>query len=286
MKGEGTRGVLLVGVGGQGVVLGGAVVAGALLDAGYDVKTSEVHGMAQRGGIVSSHVRFGTHVDSPLLPLGSADALLAFEWSEALRWLPYLKPDGTLVASADSIVPPLACGDRLAWNSRYPNARPAVLGSWVADLRLVEARRIAGALGNAKAASSILLGALSRVLQVPVESWEQAIRRSVPARALDVNLAGFRTGRELAFDNGRPPVPAPAPPRERRLPPRIEITRAWCKGCDICVRICPERCLALDAQEKVVVLDPEACTGCRLCELYCPDFAIAIRPREEASVHA
>jgi len=280
-----TRGVLLVGVGGQGVVLGSTVVAAALLDAGYDVKTSEVHGMAQRGGVVSSHVRFGQRVASPLLPLGSADVLVAFEWAEALRWLPYLKPAGTLVASVDSIVPPLACNDRRAWNSQYPGEQPGALREWVGELELVEARRVAGELGNAKAASSILLGVVSLLLDVPVAAWEKAIRRSVPAKALDVNLAGFRAGRELVFTDGRPLVPAPAP-LEPRAPPLIEITRAWCKGCDICVRFCPEHCLALDAQEKVVATAPDLCTGCRLCEYLCPDFAIAIKPQEAAAVNA
>lgn len=280
---DGARGVLLAGVGGQGVVLGGLVVAGALLEAGLDVKTSEVHGMAQRGGIVSSHVRFGADVASPLLPLGSADALLAFESAEALRWLPYLKPGGSLVASVDSIVPPLACTDRRTWTSRYPAAGLEVLRQCAADVRLVPAREIASDLGNAKAASSVLLGVLSLLLDVPAAAWKTAIRRSVPAKALEVNLACFRAGRALAPDGGPPPVPAPAA-RERRPPPQIEITAAWCKGCDVCVRFCPEHCLALDGAEKATVVDPEACTGCRLCELLCPDFAIAVQPRAEVPV--
>ena len=279
-----TINIALVGVGGQGILLASEVISYAAMLSGADAKKSEVHGMAQRGGVVSSHVRFGRRVASPLLPLGSADVLLAFEWGEALRWLPYLKPDATLVASVDVIMPPVACSDRRAWNSRYPAEEPAALHDWVGELRLVEARRIAGELGNAKAASSVLLGALSTLLDVPVEIWERAIRRSVPAKALDVNLACFQAGRGLVVADGRPLAPVPAP-REPRVPPRIEITRAWCKGCDICIRFCPEHCLALDAEEKVVVTAPDACTGCRLCELLCPDFAIAIRPQEEAVVH-
>lgn len=276
-----TRGMLVVGVGGQGVVLGSSIVAAALLESGYDVKTSEVHGMAQRGGVVSSHLRFGSRVSSPLLPLGTSDVLLAFEWAESLRWLPYLKPGGTLVSSVDSIVPPLACSDRRAWNSLYPVEDPSALGEWAGDLRLVEARRIAGELGNAKAASSVLLGVLSLLLDLPVAAWERAMKAFVPPKALEVNLAGFQAGRELVFTDELPVAPAPAP-LERRAPPAIEITREWCKGCDICIRFCPEHCLALDDEEKVIAIAPELCTGCRLCEYLCPDFAIVIRPQEEA----
>lgn len=275
-----TRGILLVGVGGQGVVLASSIVAAALLEAGYDVKTSEVHGMAQRGGVVSSHLRFGSRVASPLLPLGSADVLLAFEWAESLRWLSFLKPGGTLVSSVDLIVPPLACSDRRAWNSGYPAQDPYALREWAGDLRLIEGRRIAGELGNPKAASSVLLGVLSLLFDLPTDAWERAMRAFVPPKALEVNLAGFRAGRELVFTDGLHVAPPPGP-LEPRTPPAIEITRAWCKGCDICVRFCPERCLALDEQEKVIAVAPELCTGCRLCEYLCPDFAITVRPREE-----
>lgn len=237
--------------------------------------------MAQRGGMVSSHLRFGERVASPLVPLGSADVLLAFEWSEALRWLAYLKPGGTLVSSVDSIVPPLACSDRRAWNSRYPGGDVAALRDFVGGLRLVEARRVAGEHGNPKAASAVLFGVLSLLLEdsVSLESWERALRANVPRKALDVNLACFHAGRELTFEHDRPTRSAPAP-REPRTPPLIELNQAWCKGCDICVRFCPEFCLALDEREKVIAVAPERCTGCRVCEFLCPDFAIAITPRE------
>ena len=143
---------------------------------------------------------------------------------------------------------------------------------------------MAGELGNPKAASAVLFGVLSLLLDVPLPSWEKAIRAGVPAKALDVNLAGFAAGRELVCTDGRPLV-APPRPREPRTPPLIELNQAWCKGCDICVRFCPERCLALDEEEKVIVVAPDACTGCRLCEYLCPDFAIAIRPQEAALAH-
>jgi indolepyruvate ferredoxin oxidoreductase beta subunit len=253
------------------------VVAVALVGAGHDVKKSEVHGMAQRGGVVYSHVRFGTHVSSPLVERGTAEVIVAFEWAEALRWLPFLQPGGVVVASVDRIVPPVACADRRSWSSGYPIPDPSPLFTRAKEVRLVDARSVAAELGNAKAASSVLLGITSTALDVPVSAWEQAIGAGVPSRALDVNLAGFHAGRSMEFPDHHVAAP-PAATRAPRVPPEIGITRAWCKSCDICVRFCPEACLALDAEEKVIAVAPDACTGCRLCELLCPDFAIEIRP--------
>ena len=273
-----TRGLLVVGVGGQGVISASNVLAAALVAAGHDVKKSEVHGMAQRGGVVYSHLRYGHRVASPLLLRGTADLLVAFEWAEALRWLPYLRAGGTVVAATDRIVPPVASSDRRSWAWRYPPVDPAALARWAGEVLAVDARRVAAELGNAKAAGSVLLGVAARRMDLPDEAWEEGFRVGVPARALAVNLACFRAGREASL----PPLPSPPPAPEPspRTPPRVEVTAAWCKGCDICVRVCPERCLALDEDDKAVVVAPEACTGCRLCELLCPDLAIAVR--EEA----
>lgn len=274
---EQTRGLLLVGVGGQGVVLASNIVAAALLEQGHDVKKSEVHGMAQRGGVVYTHIRYGPRVSSPLLPLATAEVLVAFEWAEAIRWLPYLRPGGTVVASVDRIVPPLACSDRRTWALRYPAQHAGELRSRAGDVRLVEARAVAARLGNVKAANSVLLGVMADVLDVPEAVWETAIRRGVPPRSVAVNREAFRAGGAMVFPESYPAPEAEPAPVPRR-PPRIEITPAWCKGCDICIRFCPEGCLALDEHEKVIAIVPEACTGCRLCELLCPDFAIAILP--------
>ncbi len=109
-----SRGLLLAGVGGQGVILASMIVADALVRAGHDVKQSEVHGMAQRGGSVFSHIRWGPNVDSPLVPLGSAEVLAAFEWAEAIRWVEYVREGGAVVADIRTIVPPGACNDRIA----------------------------------------------------------------------------------------------------------------------------------------------------------------------------
>ncbi len=112
--------VLLTGVGGQGVVLASAIVADAALRAGYDVKQSEVHGMSQRGGIVSSHLRFGPQVFSPLIEVGRADVVVALEWNEGLRALPYLRPGAPLILNLQRVVPPGACQDRLGGHWGYP----------------------------------------------------------------------------------------------------------------------------------------------------------------------
>lgn len=270
-------GLLLVGVGGQGVIVASSVAAAALIAAGYDVKQSEVHGMAQRGGVVFSHLRFGHEIASPLLSRGGADAVVAFEWAEALRWLPFLRPGGTLVASVERIVPPASCSDRRSWHLAYPAVDGKKIAGWAADLRLVDARKIANSLGNARAAGSVLLGILSTLLDVPQEAWNAAIAAGVPARTADVNLRAFRAGR--AGDFLQPPAWSFPPPPGRRPIPSIDITPAWCKGCDVCVRFCPENCLALDEEATVVAVRPELCTGCRLCELLCPDFAIDITQR-------
>ncbi len=265
--------VLLTGVGGQGVVLASHIAAAALHRSGSLVKQSEVHGMSQRGGVVSSHLRYGPEVASPLIELGTADAVLAFEWSEAVRALPYLRPGGVLVADAHRILPPGACLDRRSWLAGYPALDPGRLGAGRVDLRLLDATAVAAGLGEPRAANSVLLGVLSTLIGVPLEAWRQSVREGVPARSVEANLKAFAAGRRplTAKLVGEPAWGAQTP-----VPAKIEIRRDWCKGCDICIRFCPEHCLVLDSERRVAVTDPTACTGCRLCELLCPDFAIAV----------
>lgn len=265
--------VLLTGVGGQGVVLASHIAAAALHRAGHVVKQSEVHGLSQRGGVVTSHLRYGPEVASPLIEVGTADVVVAFEWSEAVRALPYLRPGGVLLADVRRVLPPAACLDRHGWGPAYPALQPERLGAAALDLRLLDATRVASGLGEPRAANSVLLGVLSRLVGAPLRAWREALREGVPPRSVEVNLQAFEAGRSaLAGDvDGRPAWTLPT-----RLPVAIEIRRAWCKGCDICVRFCPEHCLALDGERKLTVTDPDACTGCRLCELLCPDFAIRV----------
>lgn len=275
--------VLIVGVGGQGVILVSKVLARLAQQRGYQVKQSEVHGMAKRGGSVFSHVRYGREVWSPTIARGEVDLLIALEWAEALRWLPWLKPgSGMLVCDTKRIVPPFSCLNRRPGAPlRYSLETPAEVRAHVAEGYAIDATWVAEELGNERAANVMLLGAVSIALEFPYEEWEAALVEFVPAKTTVVNLEAFRLGREWierarcgedgADDETAPPA-APGPESEVRL----EITAQWCKSCDICVKLCPERCLRLDDERVVELTDPSKCTGCRLCEWLCPDFAIRV----------
>ncbi len=275
-----TRGVLFVGVGGQGVLLASTILAEVAVAAGLDVKKSEVHGMAKRGGVVFSHVRFGTEVCSPLIGLAEADALVAFEWAEGLRWLPYLKREGLLVLDLARIVPPAAQRDHRAWTVRYPDLDPAALTAHHGPVVAVDARGRAMQLGSPHVANTLLLGVLAARLEFPSALWEEVIERCVPPGTAAVNRRAFHEGRTLE--------PCALTWAQRWTPPqgvpgwRVAIATAWCKGCDICVRVCPEGILRPDGRGAVEVTAPERCTGCRLCEWLCPDFAITVHARPAA----
>lgn len=271
---ERTKGLLLAGVGGQGVVLASMIVADALLRAGHDVKQSEVHGMAQRGGSVFSHIRWGAKVDSPLVPSGGAEALAAFEWAEAIRWVGFVREGGAVVADIRTIVPPGACNDRRSWVRAYPHIDAGIFDSRHLKTRLVDAARTAADLGNIRAANSVILGSLAQFVDIEQGHWEAAIRSLVPRGTEDLNVAAFHAGREAADIDVAQPVTAPG---DYRGPYHIEVNHGWCKACNICSRICPEYCLVLEQDGKLRVAREDACTGCRLCEILCPDFAITIR---------
>lgn len=284
--------VLIVGVGGQGVLMISKVLAQVSAERGLEVKQSEVHGMAKRGGVVFSHVRFGTRVWSPTIPKGEADVVVALEWAEGLRWLPYLNPDrGTLLADTRRIVPPFACRDRRPGaRTAYPTRGEEAVRGKVAQSIALDALGVAEELGEPRAANTVLLGALSTVLDFSVEAWHAAIDANVPPRTLEVNRAAFERGREWTRSPAGTAGVAPAAlqgeaewaPEAVEVPAagssvRLEIDAAWCKGCEICVKLCPERCLALDERQIASLTEPWACTGCRVCEWLCPDFAIRIR---------
>ncbi len=276
--------VLIVGVGGQGVIMVSKALASLAQSKGYEVKQSEVHGMAKRGGTVFSHVRFGPQVWSPTIPKGEADILVALEWAEGLRWLPFLKPDtGIFICDTKRIVPPFACLNRRPGAPmRYSRETPAEVKTHVAEGYAIDATRMAEELGNERVANVVLIGALSTALDFPAEDWEKALSQFVPKKTIAVNLDAFRLGRswieeartsvaEAESPAARVPVPVDTP-----YSVRLEITPQWCKSCDICVKLCPERCLRLNAERIVELAQPEKCTGCRLCELLCPDFAIRV----------
>ena len=280
---DGPVNVLVVGVGGQGVILVSKVLAYLAQQCGYQVKQSEVHGMAKRGGSVFSHVRYGPEVWSPTIAQGEVDLLIALEWAEALRWLPWLRPDtGVLVCDTKRIVPPFSCLNRAPGAPlRYSRETPAEVRAHVAEGHAIDATWVAEELGNERAANVVLLGAVSATLEFPSEAWEAALVDFVPPKTVVVNIEAFRLGREW-IERARSGEEAPAASAEVPIaaPPaaevRLEITGQWCKSCDICVKLCPERCLRLNDERIVELIDASKCTGCRLCEWLCPDFAIRV----------
>ena len=284
--------VLIVGVGGQGVIMVSKVLALLAQTQGFQVKQSEVHGMAKRGGSVFSHVRFGRQVWSPTIPKGEVDILVALEWAEGLRWLPHLKPDiGIFICDTKRIVPPFACLNRRPGAAlRYSRETPPEVVAHVAEGYAIDATQMAVELGNERVANVILLGALSTALHFPPADWEKAVAGFVPKKTVSVNLDAFRRGRdwiEEARDTTpiaeTPAVETPSP-ADSAYQVRLEITAAWCKSCDICVKLCPERCLRLNAERIVELAEPDKCTGCRLCEWLCPDFAIRVHLEDAAAV--
>ena len=183
--------VLIVGVGGQGVLLASQILSEVALQAGFDVKKSEVHGMAQRGGVVTSHVRFGSRVYSPLIPERRADVILAFERAEALRWVHELKPGGSLIVNDHKLIPPIAVDTQYV----YPDDALSKLKEKVKKLNIVSAAEISEKLGNPRLANTVLLGALSKTLDVDEAIWREVISRRVPKGTVDANLKAFEEGR-------------------------------------------------------------------------------------------
>jgi len=186
--------ILLVGVGGQGILLAAEILSETFLLAGYDVKKSEIHGMSQRGGSVVSHVRYGKEVFSPIVPEGEGDLLFGFELMESYRCLSLLKPGATVVVNDLCIAPPSV----LMGRETYPENLEAKIAERFPDLILVDGQKLAIEAGNARAANTVLLGAVSKRLNIEEKFWLEAIERMVPKKALEVNLKAFAVGRSLA----------------------------------------------------------------------------------------
>lgn len=186
-----TKSILLVGVGGQGTILASKILSAGLVEAGYDVKMSEIHGMAQRGGSVSTQVRYGDSVSSPIIGRGEADVLVSFETMEALRWLEYLKPEGKIVVN-DYEIPsaPILMGKK-----DYPEGVINIIKS-KANTSIINAAEIAEELGNMKVMNIVLLGALVKAMDLSDIDWEKAIKDNVKEKFVNINLKAFEKGKD------------------------------------------------------------------------------------------
>jgi len=186
-----TKSIVLVGVGGQGILLASEILAQAAMLEGYDSKTNEVHGMAQRGGSVMAMVRYGREVHSPLVARRSAHILGSLEKVEALRYADYIRPDGLAVVSSQAIMPVTVSSGA----ARYPEDAKELLHQAFPRLVYIDAAKIASDLGDIRAANIVLLGAISQGLDLHLESWEKAILQCVREKFLDLNQKAFATGR-------------------------------------------------------------------------------------------
>jgi len=182
--------VVIAGVGGQGAILASELLALTAMAAGMDVKQGEFHGVAQRGGAVFSHVRFGERVHSPMARRGDVDYLLALEKLEALRYAHFVKPSGTILVN-DYIVEPIRIGD----TRPYPENAVDFLTGKGFNTVVVKATDEAIALGNHRAANVVLLGALAESLDLPDDAWETTLRARIPERLLELNRRAFAAGR-------------------------------------------------------------------------------------------
>jgi indolepyruvate ferredoxin oxidoreductase beta subunit len=192
MSGQITN-ILLVGVGGQGILLASEILSETFMLAGYDVKKSEIHGMSQRGGSVASHVRYGREVFSPIVPEGEGDILFGFELMETYRSLPLLKKGGTVIANDLRISPPSV----LLGQETYPDRLAEKIIAQFPDFLLVDGQKLALEAGNSRAANTVLLGAVSKRLDIAEEYWLKALGKMVPVKALEINLKAFHLGRGL-----------------------------------------------------------------------------------------
>ena len=185
------KNILLVGVGGQGTILVGKILSNGLLQAGFDVKMSEVHGMAQRGGSVSNQVRYGKEVFSPIIDKGQADILVAFETMEAVRWSPYLKKGGQLVVN-DYRIPSAPI---LSGQADYPEGLIEALKAQV-DTTVIKAGDMAEALGNPKAMNIVLFGAMVKKMKLDDIDWIAQIKDNVKPAFVDLNVKAFKAGQD------------------------------------------------------------------------------------------
>ena len=181
-----TKNIMIVGVGGQGTLLASRILGNTVINEGYDVKVSEVHGMSQRGGSVITYVKYGDKVYSPIVDKGEADIILAFELLEAYRALPYLKKGGKIIVNDQKIDPmPVISG-----LTKYPEN----ITEKLPDATVVDALSLAKEAGNIKAVNVVLIGVMAKSTDIPYENWVETIKTTVPPKFLEVNLKAFELG--------------------------------------------------------------------------------------------
>ena len=184
------KSILFAGVGGQGILRASDIICEAIMEAGLDVKKSEVHGMAQRGGCVTSHVRYGKKVYSPLAEPGSIQTLISFEKMEALRYLKFIRKDAAIILNTEEIFPPAVnMGD-----APYPEDAISFLNKHYGKVVSFNAADLAQKAGNIKTANVVLLGALSNLMNIDQSIWQSVIKKSFPEKLVKINLAAFQMG--------------------------------------------------------------------------------------------
>jgi indolepyruvate ferredoxin oxidoreductase, beta subunit len=184
------KSILFAGVGGQGILRASDIICEVIMEAGLDVKKSEVHGMAQRGGCVTSHVRYGKKVYSPLAETGSIQVLVSFEKMEALRYLRFLRKDAAIILNTEEIYPPAVnMGE-----APYPEEDDTFLKKHYGKVISFNAAELAKKAGNIKTANVVLLGALSNLMNIDKSIWQNVIKKSFPEKLVKMNLDAFQMG--------------------------------------------------------------------------------------------
>ncbi len=185
-----TKNILLVGVGGQGTILTSKIISNGFINAGYEVKMAEIHGMSQRGGSVTTQIRYGEKVYSPVIEKGTADLIVAFEKSEALRWLEYLREDGILIVN-DYTIEPFTVSLGI---SEYPEDVIDEYKKKIKNLHIFNAFDVAEKIGNSKAMNIVLLGSLVKALSIDDIDWKEMIAQTVPKKFVELNQEAFKAG--------------------------------------------------------------------------------------------
>jgi len=184
------KSIMIVGVGGQGTLLASRIIGNVAINDGYDVKMSEVHGMAQRGGSVVTYVKYGENISSPIIEKGKADVILAFEELEASRWIQYLKKDGLLILNSQKIDPmPVIIGA-----AKYPEIVVKKINEKIEHFVSLDALSLAKQAGTIKAVNVVLIGVMAKESSISKEKWLKALEITIPSKYLEMNKVAFELG--------------------------------------------------------------------------------------------